>query len=1523
MRFMRFGSGVLTIFLLWVAGTADADPWPSPRVEVVPSSCTVVLSPGESTTRTLTIRNTGDTGLSFTIAAHESLRSLYPQPMLASARTEAPRVLTANGNSLVLEYTFAQPSAAKRGEYDLLSIAGLENVGAPGAPLLPAKAARILLPNGKKVTTLRVLPLDTVALPGAYRLAPRAAPVSLDASSTPHPTTPDPAIYASSASWPGKDFESLGVQSKRGYRVLTLNLFPVQWVPATRSATFSPRMRVEVSLVAATSGDSLSVVRSTPETREVLAAQVDNVSALDTYPASSLLSVAAASLTSSSLPSPGPYEYVVITSSTLAAASGPWNFQALCERKQVRGVSATIVTTDYIYEHYSGARPDGKTDNPTRIRNFLADAYQHWGTRFALLGGANTVVPSRLFQVRTYAGGDITTMPVDLYYGCVEPVACSFDGDHDGIYGEATDGPDGGDVDLLAEIYVGRAPVENAAEVASFVRKTLQYEASDDDYLSTVTMLGEQLGFGGVSDFAQGMMEQIRLGGSYNGYFTRGFGNHEMASFRRFRTSRNLYDTAENWLIAPWTPEDLVHLFDTGTHIFNHMGHATATSSMKLTTADLPGLTNANPFFVYSQGCDSGSFDSSDCFAEVLTTVEGGAFAAIMNARLGWGVENSTDGPSQRFNRQFWHTVLGDGVLEMGRANQLSKEGGVAFINEPCIRWCYYGLTLFGDPETAFRFQLDAPWLGVRPKTGTLAPGGETTVAVGVVTAGMGLGKYDANVDVRTNDKVSRSVAVPVALYVRDDDLFVLPGETLTFVGPEGAPFEFAPTSQTLTVTNVGATALPWSARTDAEWLDLVPDGAAAEAGASIPVHAALNANAEALTSGTYTASITFTNELNGTTLGRTVRITVLERDAAASFVWSEIASPQAIKGPFPVTLTARDARGYTATGFSERMGLTAAQWVQFQGNEWPAVLISEIDPSLQDCVEFTNVTGAAVDVSGWQVSLYDWDAWPDPQVTFTIPAGTVCAAGGVFLLYDEGTAPGTYPAFYTGKNVFWNNSPYGNAIAVLLRDAEGNVRDFVCANNAEPYEITQPIPIPSSEWWDAAITGATTLDKSMQRIGNTDRNDRYDWDVFAKTLGTTHLYMELPYQALPAALYATPKEIAFERGAWSGLVTVREGMRKTRLRARTADKTEETFSGIFDVTFYAGFADVILNHLLGVAPLSDIEQHRLDVNDDGSLDVADLTFLRDYEAALPYSETKSKSDDAPVLSDIRTTRPDLVVTSLGWANGDCTDAQTPEISFRAVNAGPVASASCGYEVFADKTSAAAGALPPLVAGAGEIRFDHVALPALRPGRHAIQVSLDPTNAIAEVKEGNNIRVQTLPVRIGPRTLAVDARRVAAHVRPILVPITLTRAGNAAGVSLEIETDPAAFTVSDVSVPQGSPLAPELHWHSLGGGITRVVVFFTPNAAVAEETLPIAVLRLDAASPHTPASTTVHLRAGAVGDTIGNASRPLTVQDARIPFGTGIADWNLYDGKDETAHGRDTEAQRGNRRDASTREARK
>ena len=96
------------------------------------------------------------------------------------------------------------------------------------------------------------------------------------------------------------------------------------------------------------------------------------------------------------------------------------------------GVSSKVVTTDWIYANYPGQRPDGNTDDATRIRNFLAAAYADWGTRYVLLAGdadslGAPLLPMRYLRTSLYP----TRIPSDVYYGCLDG---TFDANANGVF---------------------------------------------------------------------------------------------------------------------------------------------------------------------------------------------------------------------------------------------------------------------------------------------------------------------------------------------------------------------------------------------------------------------------------------------------------------------------------------------------------------------------------------------------------------------------------------------------------------------------------------------------------------------------------------------------------------------------------------------------------------------------------------------------------------------------------------------------------------------------------------------------------------------------------------------------------------------------------------------------------------------------------------------------------------------------------------------------------------------------------
>jgi hypothetical protein len=403
-------------------------------------------------------------------------------------------------------------------------------------------------------------------------------------------------------------------------------------------------------------------------------------------------------------------------------------FQPLKEYHDAHGLPTEIRTTSDV----------GSTD-PGAVRDYIRDRYINDGIEYVLIGADDGGIPARDVYVESYPDGPIADdMPADVYFGCLDGT-WNYDGDSH--WGEPTDGEGGGDVDLLAEVYVGRAAADNETEVARFVNKTLWYLSGYHTRPANALMVGEYLGWYGQPLYGGDYMDELIDGSSAYGYTTAGIPSDDYQV-------ETLYD--RDWPGGAWPAAELITRINGGLHIINHLGHGSPDQAMKLYSGDiLSALANDDLCFVYSQTCDAGQFDAFDCWAETMNVkTDQGAFALIMNARLGWGVDDGTDGASQRFQREFWDAVFGEGLRELGRANQDSKEDNLYRISDECMRWCTYELTLFGDPSVGVR--------GTCVVAGTVALDGgkyacESTVRVLVNDCGL-----------NTDDSVIDSVVVDI-----------------------------------------------------------------------------------------------------------------------------------------------------------------------------------------------------------------------------------------------------------------------------------------------------------------------------------------------------------------------------------------------------------------------------------------------------------------------------------------------------------------------------------------------------------------------------------------------------------------------------------------------------------------------------------------------------------------------------------------------------------------------------------------
>lgn len=226
----------------------------------------------------------------------------------------------------------------------------------------------------------------------------------------------------------------------------------MRYIPKLGKLYFCPNIVLKIKLAKSKAPFHIlhHFYRGLPEDRERIKRDVINPEVIETYPSSSKSSRGES------------YKYAIITNDSLMNLSGSYTFSDLINHKKSKGITATMTSTAWIYENFSGE------DNQEKIRNFIKYTYENWETDYILLGGDTSIIPYRGLYAQAEDKVD-SNIPADLYYACLNG---NFNNDGDDKWGESNDGEGGGDVDLIAEVYVGRAPVETFQEVSNFVKKT-------------------------------------------------------------------------------------------------------------------------------------------------------------------------------------------------------------------------------------------------------------------------------------------------------------------------------------------------------------------------------------------------------------------------------------------------------------------------------------------------------------------------------------------------------------------------------------------------------------------------------------------------------------------------------------------------------------------------------------------------------------------------------------------------------------------------------------------------------------------------------------------------------------------------------------------------------------------------------------------------------------------------------------------------------------------------------------------
>ncbi len=488
-------------------------------------------------------------------------------------------------------------------------------------------------------------------------------------------TDPNEAAYASQLPYPAQSCVLLGSGNAGGQGIATVAFYPVQYVAGRGRLSLNERTEITLTLEPARRTARMPG-RQSPGSA---GAAADRSRSLVVNPEDVI------DRTAGPRAGRGEVDYLVITSASYEPI-----FQNLADWKEQKGLTTEVVTTTWVYANYTGV------DQQDQIRNCIIDYYENKGTVWVLLGGDTGVVPARtVFAMDSGVGGaaDEDKLRCDLYYGDLDG---TWDGNANGTYGQISLD----DIDMYADVFVGRAPVDSATEATRFVNKALTYEGAPGgdplptDYQLDMLFMAEVLWDDPWTDHAicKNMIDDESVPS-------------------RFDPITKLYQTSGNL-----STSSAVAAMNDGYNIVNHNGHANTTvlsiGSGALYRSHFDGLTNAPRYgLFYSMGCWSAAIDY-DCIAEHWNNSPGGGgIAYIGNSRYGWGSPgNPGNGTGDVFDREFFKKLFNEGLEQVGVAHAAHKDFYVEQARtNGYVRYTLYELNLLGDPET--RIWTESPTL--------------------------------------------------------------------------------------------------------------------------------------------------------------------------------------------------------------------------------------------------------------------------------------------------------------------------------------------------------------------------------------------------------------------------------------------------------------------------------------------------------------------------------------------------------------------------------------------------------------------------------------------------------------------------------------------------------------------------------------------------------------------------------------------------------------------------------------------
>ena len=318
----------------------------------------------------------------------------------------------------------------------------------PGLPQLPAREIVLLVPLEAEVANLWIEPLETHREPAKNALA--IAPALFPDSGGMVTTT---SMARRDGSFPATWGEFTGSHVWRGYRLATISVYPVREIQTASGVELDFLDRFAVRMESGASADLADMAirerlvdGEANENAQILAQFVDNPETILSYRRDhgQAVGTKAAGFAPTKTPSlqGSAVTYLIITNEVMAPT-----FQILADFKTAQGLPSVVATREFIEANYRNG-----ADIQDTIRMFIRDAYQKWGVEYVLMGGDSDILPPRYIDNTFYPTNGYTSIPVDLYFACLDG---NWNDDGDSNFGEpaSLQGGPGDLVDFAEEVY--------------------------------------------------------------------------------------------------------------------------------------------------------------------------------------------------------------------------------------------------------------------------------------------------------------------------------------------------------------------------------------------------------------------------------------------------------------------------------------------------------------------------------------------------------------------------------------------------------------------------------------------------------------------------------------------------------------------------------------------------------------------------------------------------------------------------------------------------------------------------------------------------------------------------------------------------------------------------------------------------------------------------------------------------------------------------------------------------------------